>query len=221
MRCTGRTLSGFGAVVVALAVLSACSGSGSEDEDGKDRSDAPIGWSTCNALFGAARIDALQGEMGEGTLAVLNQTFPVDELTSGWTSEVKSWEPGKIGHAAYSRSTPCDLGIDGTGKRFQSHVSWSRYSFEDIKSQEGWKPEGSALYVLREDAGLHLTAVFRCKIEGSRQEQELGLPLKVETRVTNIPDFDTKLLGELTAGLARNLAKRLPCTNGPEIPSAL
>ncbi|MGM9382386.1 hypothetical protein [Streptomyces antibioticus] len=80
-------------------------------------------------------------------------------------------------------------------------MSWSRYSFEDIKSQEGWKPEGGALYALREDAGLHLTAVFRCKIEGSRQEQELGLPLKVETRVSNIPDFESKLLGELTAGL--------------------
>ncbi|MFG3230655.1 hypothetical protein ACGFZG_02860 [Streptomyces antibioticus] len=206
-------------MVVSLAVLSACSGS--EDEDGKDRSGAPIGWSTCDALFGAARIDALQDEMGQGTLAVLNQTFPVGELTSGWVSDVKSWEPGQIGHVAYSRSTPCDLGIDGTGKRFQAHVSWSRYSFEDIKSQQGWKPEGSALYVLREDAGLHLTAVVRCKIEGSRQEQEPGLPLKVETRVSGIPDFDTELLGELTAGLARNLAKRLPCTNGPEIPSAL
>ncbi|WP_329413147.1 hypothetical protein OG802_22755 [Streptomyces sp. NBC_00704] len=53
-------------VAAVLAVLSACSGS--RDGDGsKARNDAPVGWSACNALFGADRIDALQDEMGEGT----------------------------------------------------------------------------------------------------------------------------------------------------------
>ncbi|MFF0592832.1 hypothetical protein [Streptomyces antibioticus] len=52
-------------------------------------------------------------------------------------------------------------------------------------------------------------------------DQEAGLPLEIETEVRNVPGFDTDLLSQVTAGLARNLAKRLPCTNSPEIPSVL
>lgn len=219
MRFAGRTFPTVGAVVAALAVLSACSGSG--EEDAKDRNDAPVGWSTCNALFGADRIDALHDEMGEGTLAVLNQTFPVAEVTSLSARVAQSWEPGEAEHVAYTADHPCDLGLDGTGKRFESYVSWSRFSLKDMQSREGWEPAGDGLYVLREDSGLHLTAVFPCKIEGSHKDQEVGLPLEVETEVRNLPDFDTKLLSEMTAQLARSLAKRLPCTNDPEIPSVL
>jgi hypothetical protein len=219
VRFAERTFRTIGAVIAALAVLSACSGS--EEGGAKDRNDAPIGWSTCNALFGADRIDALQDEMGKGTLSVLNQTFPVDKLVSGSASVVQSWEPGEVGHVAYTASHPCALGLDGTGKRFESYVRWSRFSLKDVTSREGWESASDGLHVLRENSGLHLTALFPCKIKGSHQDQEAGLPLEVETEVRNLPDFDTKLLSEMTAQFARKLAKKLPCTNAPDIPSAL
>ncbi|MFF3498945.1 hypothetical protein [Streptomyces sp. NPDC003247] len=223
MRFAGRTFPAIGAVIAALAVLAACSGS--EEGDTKDRNDAPIGWSTCNALFGEDRIDALQDEMGKGTLAVLNQTFPVDTFVSGSASVVQSWEPGDTGHVAYTASHPCDLGLDGTGKRFNSYVRWSVDTPKGIEngvaSKNGWQSAGGDVYVVREDSGLRLTALFPCKIKGSHQEQQAELPLEVETEVRNVPGFDAELLSEMTAQLARNLAKKLPCTNDPEIPSAL
>ncbi|WP_425245273.1 hypothetical protein [Streptomyces sp. NEAU-NA10] len=217
-----RTFSPLGTVVAAVVVLSACSGSG--EGASKDRNDAPIGWSTCNALFGADRIDVLQDEMGEGTLETLNSSRPVDELMSERASVAKSWKPGSERH--YSNSAhPCDVGVEGTSARFNSYVRWSVDTPKGIKdgvaSVPGWKAAGGDVYVVHEDSGLHLTALFPCKIKGSHPDQEAELPLEVETEVNNLPDFDTKLLSEMTAQLARNLAKKLPCTNNPEIPSAL
>ncbi len=216
MRSTGKKFPSVGAVVVALVVLTACSGSG--QGDGKDRGVAPIGWRTCNTLFGAERIDALQEAMGQGILRTLNVSKSLDELTSSWVRLAESWEPGRDRHFA---SGPCTLGTDGTGKQFRSDVSWSYGSLAALKAQGIWETAGKDVYVRRRDSGLHITAVFPCKIEGSHQAQEAQLPLEVETQVTNIPGFDTGLLGELTVRLARTVAKKLPCTNDPKIPDTL
>ncbi len=216
MRSIGKKLSSVGAVAVALVVLTACSGSG--EEDGKDRNDDPVGWSTCNTLFGAERVDALQEAMGQGTLRTLNASESLDELTSSWVRLAESWEPGRDLHFA---SNPCTLGTDGTGNRFRSDVSWSFGSLADIKAQGIWETAGKDVYVLRRDSGLHITAVFPCKIKGSHQAQEAQFPLEVETAVANVPGFDTGFLGELTVRLARTVAKKLPCTNDPKIPDAL
>ncbi|MEV5488016.1 hypothetical protein AB0L47_08405 [Streptomyces bobili] len=216
MSFPGRTFPALATVIAVVALLSACSGSGGDG--GRDRSDAPIGWKTCNALFGADSIDALQDQMGEGTLEVLNYTQSLDELTSGWADLARSWEPGKNAHFA---TLPCDLGIDGTGKRFGLYVSWSLFSLQYTESKDGWKSAGKDLYVRTEENGLHLTAVFPCKIKGSRDEQEAELPLEIETRVRNVPGFDTEVLSEMTAQLARNLADELPCANDPVIPNQL
>lgn len=197
-------------------MLSACSG---DEEASRDRSDAPKGWSVCNDLFGSSRIDALQDELGSGTLTVLNELTPLDELMSNRASIAKSWEPGSEVHYS-NTSQPCDLGIDGTGKRFNSYVSWSVDSARDISSGDDsggdWHSLGN---VKREDGGLHLTAVIPCKVKGSQEAQESELPLEVETEVKNVPDFDTKLLSEMTAKLAGKLADGLPCANNPAIPS--
>jgi hypothetical protein len=220
VRFKGRAFLALGVTVAASAVLSACSGG---EGDKQDRSDAPKGWSVCHELFGSSRIDALQNEMGSGTLTVLNELTPVNELLSDRTNVAKSWEPGSEVHYS-NTSHPCDLGIDGSGKRFNSYVSWSVNSLEDIKSGEageGWQSLGSDIYVNREDGGLHLTAVIPCKITGSHEDQEAELPLEVETEVRNVPDFDAKLLSEMTAQLSRRLADGLPCTNNPDVPSAL
>ncbi|MFH9861715.1 hypothetical protein [Streptomyces sp. NPDC017202] len=204
-------------MVATMALLSACSGSG-EGDSRQDRNDAPIGWKTCNALFGAKKIDALQEEMGEGTLQTLNQAFPMNELTSGWAHSARSWKPGENAHFA---TQPCDLGIDETGKRFYSYVSWSLSSVEHLKSEEGWESAGKDLYVRREENGLHLTAVFPCKIKGSHKDQEAELPIEIETRVRNVAEFDTGLLSQMTAQLAHNVAAELSCTNDPDIPGDL
>jgi hypothetical protein len=216
VRFARRTFQAVGAVAATGAMLSACSGSGAGD--GKDRNDAPVGWSTCNALFGSDNIDALQDEMGEGTLQTLNSSSPVDELMSSLTRLARSWEPSKTAHIV---NHPCDLGVEGTGERFNSYVSWSLLRPKTIESEDGWESAGNGLYVLREENGLHLTAVFPCKIEGSRKDQESELPLEVETEVRNVPGFDTKLLSRMTAQLARKVADRLPCTNDPDIPHEL
>lgn len=162
--------------------------------------------------------------MGSGTLTVLNELTPVDELLSNRASIAKSWEPGSEAHYS-NASQPCDLGIDGTGKRFNSYVSWSVDSPKDIKSgmDSGgdWISLRNGIHVKREDGGLHLTAVVPCRIKGSQRSQEAELPLEVETEVKNVPDFDSKLLREMTAELARKLADGLPCTNNPDIPSAI
>ncbi|MFJ4624346.1 hypothetical protein [Streptomyces sp. NPDC088812] len=208
-------------VVAAVVVLSACSGSG--EGKSKDRGDAPQGWSVCNELFGSSRIDALQAELGDGTLEPLNST-PVSELMSGRAGVAKSWKPGSEVHYA-NTAHPCDLGIDGTSARFNSYVRWSVDTPEDIEngvaSRDGWQSTGGDVHVVREDAGLHLTAVFPCKIKGSHQDQEAELPLEVETEVRNVPGFDADLLSEMTARLASVLAKGLPCANSPRIPEAL
>jgi hypothetical protein len=220
VRFSGRAFPALGVVVAATAVLSACSG---DEGDGRDRSDAPKAWSVCNELFGSSRIDALQAEMGDGTLGPLNSTVTVDELMSDRASVARSWEPGSEAHYS-NTSHPCDLGVDGTGKRFNSYVSWSVDSPQDIKSGDDsggeWQSLGNDIYVKREDADLHLTAVIPCKIKGSHTDQEAELPLEVETEVKNVPDFDTKLLSEMTAQLASKLVDGLPCTNDPEVPGA-
>lgn len=222
MRFTRTTFPTVGAVIIAMAVLSACSGSG--EGDSKDRNADPVGWKTCNALFGSDRIDALQDEMGKGTLETLNSSRTLDELTSGRASVARSWEPGSEAH--YSKTAhPCDLGIDGTGARFNSYVRWSVDTPKSIKdggaSMNGWQSAGGDVYVVREEAGLHLTALFPCKVKGSHKDQEAGLPLEVETEVRNVPDFDTTLLSEMTSQLARKLVEGLPCTNKPNIPKGL
>lgn len=209
------------AVAAVLTLLSACSAMG--DGDGKDRNDAPIGWSTCNALFGADRIDALQDAMGEGTLETLNSSVPVDELMSGRAALTRRWEPGKE-LSLRTTDHPCDLGVDNTNKRFNSYVTWALETPTKIKagkSGSGWEPVGSGIYVKREDAGLHVVAVFPCKIKDSDEDQEAGLPFEVETEVKNVPDFDTKLLGEMTAQFVRALAEGLPCTNDLHLPDTL
>ncbi|MCG0065330.1 hypothetical protein L0F81_18865 [Streptomyces tricolor] len=219
----GRSVyQALGLVVAAGVALSACAG-GEDEGESRDRNDAPQGWSVCNELFGAGRIDRLQDEMGGGTLAVLNAGTPVGELMSGRASVARSWKPGSEAHYA-NTSRPCDLGIDGTSKRFHAYVSWSVDSPEDIRAGdagEGWQSLGKDVYVRREDGGLHLTAAIPCKIEGSHKAQEAELPLEVETEVRNVPEFDTELLSEMTAQLARKLAHGLPCRNDPAVPSEL
>ncbi|MFF8484241.1 hypothetical protein ACGFZG_02825 [Streptomyces antibioticus] len=219
---TRNTLERFGVAVATVVVLSACSDSAKED--GRDRSDAPIGWSTCNRLFGADRIDKLQDEMGKGTLETLNSDYPLEELLSRRVSIARAWEPGSEVH--YSNTAhPCDLGIDGTSARFNSFVRWSvdtpKNIDDGVASMDDWKPVGGDVYVLRRDSRLRLLALLPCKVEGTHVDQEAGLPLEIETEVRNVPGFDTDLLSQMTAGLARSLAKRLPCTNSPEIPSVL
>ncbi|MFH8285845.1 hypothetical protein [Streptomyces antibioticus] len=218
----GNTLGRFGVAVAAVVVLSACSDSAKED--GRDRSDALIGWSTCNTLFGADRIDKLKDEMGKGTLDTLNSDYPLEELLSKRLSIARAWEPGSEVHYA-NTAHPCDLGIDGTSARFNSFVRWSvdtpKNIDDGVASLDSWKPVGGGVYVSRKDSGLRLLALFPCKVEGTHADQEAGLPLEIETEVRNVPDFDTDLLSQMTAGLARSLAERLPCTNGPKIPSVL
>ncbi|MFI9170744.1 hypothetical protein [Streptomyces lincolnensis] len=218
MRFQVRALPALCVVAAATITLSACSGGEGKSQD---RSDSPKGWDVCNELFGSSRVNALQDEMGSGTLAVLNQLTPVNELLSDRASVAKSWKPGSEVHYS-NTSHPCDLGIDGSNKRFNSYVSWSVDSSQSIDSGdagEGWQSLGKGIYVKREDNNLHLTAVIPCKIKGSHKEQEPELPLKVETEVRNVPDFDTKLLSEMTAQLANKLAEGLPCTNAPDVPS--
>jgi hypothetical protein len=220
VRFQRRSFPVLAVIFASVTALSACSGS---DGVSQDRNDSPKGWDVCNELFGSSRVDALQDEMGSGTLVVLNQLTPVNELLSDRASIAKSWEPGSEVHYS-NTSHPCDLGIDGSNKRFNSYVSWSVDSLKNITSGEageGWQSLGKDIYVKREDGNLHLTTVIPCKIKGSHQEQETELPLEVETEVRNVPEFDTKLLGEMTAQLASKLAKSLPCTNAPDIPSAL
>ncbi|MFE9676183.1 hypothetical protein ACFYO5_18930 [Streptomyces sp. NPDC006259] len=215
MSFPGRTFPALGAVVAMVALGSACSGSGGDE--GRDRSDDSIGWKTCNALFGTDRIDALQKEFGAGTLETFNYK-PLDELTSNWVDLARSWKPGENAHFA---SFPCQLGIDGTGKRFSSVVSWSLFALEYTKFKDGWKSMGNNQYVRREENGLHLTAVFPCKIKGSHEDQEAELSLEIETRIRNVPGFDTELLSQMTAQLARTLTDELPCANDPKIPHKL
>ncbi|CAL9547508.1 hypothetical protein [Streptomyces lavenduligriseus] len=177
----------------------------------------------CDELFGADRIDRLQDEMGSGTLTVLNAVTPVDELMAGRASVARSWEPGSEAHYA-NTSHPCDLGIAGTSKRFSSYVSWSVDSPKDIEAGDagkGWQSVGHGIHVRREDGGLRVTVVIPCKVEGSHKDQEAELPLEVETEVRNVPGFDTKLLGQMTAQFARELADGLPCVNGPTVPAEL
>ncbi|MFD0393687.1 hypothetical protein ACFQ3Z_19810 [Streptomyces nogalater] len=127
----------LGVVVAAVVVLSACAGG-----DGRDRDDDPLGWSVCNQLFGADRIDRLQDEMGTGTLSVLNVSRPVGELMSDRASVARRWEPGSEVHFS-NVSEPCSLGVDGKRARFESYVSWSLDSVEDIRAGVaggGWGP---------------------------------------------------------------------------------
>ncbi|MDX3307971.1 hypothetical protein ACWGH3_03760 [Streptomyces sp. NPDC054884] len=220
MKSVRKMLPSVCMVAAVLVLLSACSGS--EDGDGKDRNDAPIGWSTCNALFGADRIDALQDAMGEGTLETLNSPVPVDELMSARAAVTRRWEPGKE-LSLRTRDHPCELGVDNTNKRFASYAAWALDSPARItagKAGSGWESAGS-VYVKREDAGLHVFAVFPCKIKGSHKDQEAGLPFEVETQVRNVPNFDTKLLDEMTTQFVRTLAEGLPCTNDLHIPATL
>ncbi|MDX3803681.1 hypothetical protein [Streptomyces sp. AK04-3B] len=222
MKPVRKMLPSLCALAAVLAMLSACSGSKGGDGS-KDRNDAPIGWSTCNALFGADRIDALQDAMGEGTLETLNSSIPVDELMSGRADLTRRWEPGKE-LSLRTRDHPCELGVDNTNRRFNSYVTWALETPEKIKagkSGSGWDPVGSDVYVKREDAGLHFAAVFPCKIKDSHESQEADLPFEVETEVKNVPDFDTELLGEMTAQFVRALAEGLPCTNDLHVPAAL
>lgn len=219
MRIGSKALLVPGIAVAVAAVLSGCSGG---DGGSRDRSDAPKGWSVCNELFGSSRIDTLQDEVGDGTLTVLNGYDTADKLMSERASVARSWEPGSEVHYS-NTSHPCDLGIDGTAKKFSSYVRWSVDTPKDIKAGDagdGWQSVGEDIYVRREDGGLHLTAVIPCKIKGAHEEQEAELPLEVETEVRNVPDFDSKLLGDMTAQLARKLADGLPCMNKPTVPSS-
>lgn len=219
MRIGSRVLLVPGIAVCVAAVLSGCSG---DDGGGRDRSDAPKGWSVCNELFGSSRIDTLQEEMGSGILTVLNGYNPADEVMPERARVARSWEPGSEAHYS-NTSHPCDLGIDGTGKRFNSYVRWSVDAPKDIRAGgagDGWQSVGGDIYVRRDDGGLHLTAVIPCKIKGAHEEQKAELPLEVETEVRNVPDFDSRLLSDMTAQFAQKLTDGIPCMNKPTVPSS-
>lgn len=135
----------------------------------------------------------------------------------------RRWEPGRE-LSLRTTDHPCDLGVDNTGKRFNSYATWASDMPANIKARKaglGWKPAGSDAFVKREDAGLRVIAVFPCKIKNSHEDQEADLPFEVETEVKNVPDFDTKLLDELTVQFVRALAEGLPCTNDLHVPDAL
>lgn len=220
MKIGHRRLLPLGVTVAATVFMSACSG----DTGDRDRGNTPESWRTCNQLFGASRVDALQDEMGSGELVVRSSLTTVDQVASFLRGIAGRWEPGSGVHYAMT-GHPCDLGIDGTSRRFESYVRWSVDTPKGIRdgtaTQDGWKSAGNDLYVLSRDGGLSLTVLFPCKIKASHEDQEAELPLEVETRVRNVLDFDPKLLREMTAQLARTLAKGLTCTNNPSLPAAL
>lgn len=203
----------------AASLLCSCS------VDSEDGSDASEGFGVCNEFLGSGKVDAVQSEMGGGTVAVLDSVTSVEGLMSGMVRSAQNWKPD--GGTIYSLPKhPCDFFVEDKGGNgiLRSSVNWSLLSLEDVRGKvnsgaEDWRNVGEDVFVEVKEWEVGLSVVIPCGVQGAREDQISEIPLEVGVSVANVPDFDKKLLGEMVAHLTRKLIDGLKCENDPKVPS--
>lgn len=198
-----------GCGIVMVLLVTGCS-----SEPPKREKDL-VGWATCNELFGAKNIDALEDQMGEGQLRIEDESYPVEDLTATLLSKARDWEPGSF--AYMGGKSPCQISISDYGKRFTSEVRWTGFPSGDKYDSYKWRgTAGDVTASVRE--GRRLELVFPCKIPGAHEQQEKSLPLGVSVWGKGMPKFDAALRQKLASAFARKLSTELGCVNKPDIP---
>lgn len=201
--------AGCGMAAVMVLLMTGCS-----SEPPKREKD-PVGWATCNELFGAENIDALEGQLGEGQLRIEDESYPVEDLTDTLISKARRWEPGSFAYVG--GNSPCRISITGKGKRFTSEVRWTGFPSGDQYDSYKWRgAEGDAIVTVRDHRSLDV--VFSCKVPGADKRQEKDLPLGVTIWGKGMPKFDSSLRQKMASVFARNLSRELGCLNKPDIP---
>ncbi|MDX2933174.1 hypothetical protein [Streptomyces ipomoeae] len=179
----------------------------------------------CNEFLGSGKVDAVQSEMGGGTVVVLDSVTSVEDLMSGMVRSARNWKPD--GGTIYSLPKhPCDFLVEDNGGNgiLRSSVNWSLLSLEDVRgkvnsSAEDWRNVGEDVFVEVKERGVGLSVIIPCGVQGARKDQISEIPLEVEVSITNVPDFDKNLLDEMAAHLTRKLIEGLKCENDPKVPS--
>ncbi|MFC8593665.1 hypothetical protein [Streptomyces atroolivaceus] len=205
-------------LVVATSLLA----TGCSSEEPR-RAEAPKGWEACDDFFGAENVDALDDQMADGVLRIEGQLVSVDEVAKWMASLARSWEPGSTAHWM-NGNTPCEIGLSDTRQQLSSEVSWSNSSLEDLKSgrqPRGWRSVGGDVFAYETDNRRTLVAAFPCKVPGTDEQQEAGLPMEVRVSGRAMPGFKDHLRGKLASALARTMSGALKCVNGPVIPPEL
>ncbi|MFC8825274.1 hypothetical protein ACFT9I_07945 [Streptomyces sp. NPDC057137] len=198
-----------GCGIVMVLLVAGCSSEPPKREKGS------IGWSTCNELFGAKNIDALEDQMGEGQLQIEDESYPVEDLTAALTSKARAWEPESFAHMG--GESPCRISISDYGKRFTSEVRWTSFPVNGGNESYEWRgTAGDVTATVRE--GRRLELVFPCEVPGAHKQQEKDLPLGVSVWGKGMPKFDETLRQKTASAFARKLSAELGCVNKPDIP---
>ncbi|MGW0119576.1 hypothetical protein [Streptomyces sp. NPDC003327] len=212
-----------GGGLAAVLLLTGCSGDG--DGDGGPGKDAeavsPAALKNCGQVFGAAHVEALRVDLGDGFQP---HDRSLTEMKERMLAEAQAWNPDTD---RLSRTTfrPCQIKgrVDGKEAWVNATVGWSTYGVDFVregKYARDFREVAKGVYLDRREGVDGHPLITPCTVPGTRSGQGEALPLQV-----SVADKDRRSRSvstdQLLKSLAENTRTLLGCAEKITVPERL